>query len=216
MPEYPFKVILFDLGGVHFDIDYQLAQDAFRKLGWTEVEDAYEQNRQTALFDQYECGKISTADLCNEIREILQDPELSNEQIAAAWNAMLLGLPKGAAQWLKELKKDFRLGLLSNTNDLHIAEVRCSNPHFAEFEAQFDHVFYSHELGLRKPHPEVFLEVCRQMGAKPEEVIFIDDTLQHVNGAREAGLQAFYYSKKHSLTASGTTPQEFLRLISGG
>lgn len=216
MPQYPFKYILFDLGGVHFDIDYQLAQDAFRKIGWHEVEDAYEQNRQTALFDQYECGKISTADLCNEIRRILQNPELSNEQIGAAWNAMLLGLPPGAAQWMKELKKDFHVSLLSNTNDLHISEVRRANPHFAEFESQFDHVFYSHELGLRKPDPEVFLEVCRQMGAKPEEVIFIDDTLQHVNGARRAGLQAYYYSKKHSLIASGTTPQEFLRLISGG
>lgn len=216
MSHYSFQYILFDLGGVLFDIDYRLTQDAFRKLGWSEVEDAYKQSRQTALFDQYECGRISTEAFCDEIRGILQKPELSNEQIGQAWNAMLLGLPLAADKWMKELKKDFHVSLLSNTNDLHIAEVRRANPHFSDLESQFDHAFYSHELGLRKPDPEVFLEVCRQMGAKPYQVIFIDDTLQHVNGARKAGLQAYNYSKKHSLIASGTTPQEFLRLISGG
>ena len=52
--------------------------------------------------------------------------------------------------------------------------------------------YYSHEIGMRKPHPETFLKTCEIAGFIPSETLFIDDTPRHVNGAIEAGLNAYH------------------------
>jgi putative hydrolase of the HAD superfamily len=57
----------------------------------------------------------------------------------------------------------------------------------------FEMVFLSHEIGKRKPHPETFVWVCQQMGFEPTDVLFIDDSPQHIEGAIKAGLQVHYY-----------------------
>jgi putative hydrolase of the HAD superfamily len=61
------------------------------------------------------------------------------------------------------------------------------------FASLFEQVFLSHEIKQRKPHPETFIWVCSQLKVQPEKVLFIDDSPQHVEGAKEAGLQPFYY-----------------------
>jgi putative hydrolase of the HAD superfamily len=62
-----------------------------------------------------------------------------------------------------------------------------------ELGTYFQQVFLSHEIGKRKPHPETFLWTCNQMGFAPKDVLFIDDSPQHIEGAQAAGLQTYFY-----------------------
>jgi putative hydrolase of the HAD superfamily len=99
---------------------------------------------------------------------------------------------------LVELSKKQRIALLSNTNELHMVEVKRAWVKVSKvpFESLFENVFLSHEIKQRKPHPDTFLWVCDQLHVLPSKVLFIDDSPQHISGAKEAGLQTFYYQEE--------------------
>ena len=130
---------------------------------------------------------------------------MTSSQIVNAWNGMLLGFMPDAIACLKRLSSSYRLFLLSNTNEIHIQEIesRVGTVFFSDFCSLFENVYLSHELGLRKPHPEVFKHILNQQGLKANETFFIDDSIQHVEGAIKAGLQA------HHLTDEQTIDQLF-------
>ena len=105
----------------------------------------------------------------------------------------------------KAIKSNYRLFLLSNTNDIHIQEIekRVGCDFFSDFCSLFEKVYLSHEIGLRKPHTDVFKYILEEQGLKANETLFIDDSIQHVEGALKAGLQA------HHLTDEQTIDQLF-------
>lgn len=94
------------------------------------------------------------------------------------------------------LGKRTRLFLLSNTNAIHAAvfeqDLARNLPDSEGFWNAFEKAHYSHDLGIKKPHPSTFLHVCRLHGLRPDRTLFLDDSIQHVQGAREAGLQAHH------------------------
>ena len=119
---------------------------------------------------------------------------MTSSQIVNAWNGMLLGFMPDAIACLKRLSSSYRLFLLSNTNEIHIQEIenRVGAAFFSDFCSLFEKVYLSHELGLRKPHPEVFTHILKEQSVKANETLFIDDSIQHVEGATKAGLHAHH------------------------
>jgi FMN phosphatase YigB (HAD superfamily) len=88
-----------------------------------------------------------------------------------------------------------RTFLLSNTNAIHVAEFEQMIAHTMDFElfkSAFEKIYYSNAIGIKKPHPETFLQVCEWNGLNPAETLFIDDSAQHVEGALQAGLHAYH------------------------
>lgn len=190
------KVIIFDLGGVLLNLDYTLTTKAFISLGMTDFENRYSQLQQTDLFDQFEIGKVSPFHFVNRLLDQLPAGTTAN-QVVHAWNAMVLDFPKERLDWLLKLKAERRIFLLSNTNTLHIDAVKRALKTAVghdRLEDYFEKVFLSHEIGMRKPHVETFAWVADQIGVKPEDCLFIDDSPQHVEGAKQAGLQAVHLS----------------------
>ena len=61
------------------------------------------------------------------------------------------------------------------------------------FRSAFEGIHYSHELGMRKPDPAAFLTICNGHGITPERTLFIDDSMQHVEGAAQAGLEVHWH-----------------------
>ena len=115
--------LIFDLGGVLFDIDYKHTQEAFRKLGATaDFNAVYSQQKQTGIFDEFEKGNISPAQFRVGLREWLPST-ITDKQIDTAWNALLIGFPPDKVELLNKLKKKYNLFLLSNTNEIHLPEV---------------------------------------------------------------------------------------------
>jgi putative hydrolase of the HAD superfamily len=117
---------------------------------------------------------------------------------------MIGGFPPRKIELLLKLKNNqLPIFLLSNTNALHIVEVAKSLQQVsdASLNTYFEKVFLSHEIGKRKPQPETFVWVCAQMGFAPKEVLFIDDSPQHIEGAVTAGLQTHFYQNEEAFYA---------------
>ena len=194
------KNILFDLGGVLFHIDYQRTIDAFKSLGEADFERLFTQHQQNSLFDSFETGKISSKKFIETLQ--LSLPNCRNEVVVKAWNAMLLGLPAKHLLLLEELSKKYRLFLLSNANKIHINFVNnhLSQKHNIEsIDGYFEKAYYSHLIGMRKPHPSTFRWVLNNAGIKAGETLFIEDTRQHIVGAKEAGLQTLHVKSNADL-----------------
>ena len=194
------KNILFDLGGVLFHIDYQRTIDAFKSLGKADFERFFTQDQQNTLFDYFETGKISSKSFVEGLQLFL--PNCGKEVIVKAWNAMLLGLPTKHLILLEELSKQYRLFLLSNANKIHIDFVNnhLSKKHNIEsIDGYFEKAYYSHLIGMRKPHPSTFRWVLNDARIKAGETLFIEDTRQHIEGAKEAGLQTLHIKSNYDL-----------------
>jgi FMN phosphatase YigB (HAD superfamily) len=184
-----FDAIIFDLGGVLIDLDYSKTTKEFEDLGVSNFSDLYSQANQTELFSDFETGKISSQRFINELLNYLPNG-ISANKVVKAWNAMILGVPQIRLDLLIKLKERFPIFLLSNTNELHVPVVRREWNRITDLPMEhfFNKIYFSHELGMRKPDKGIFNEVCKREGLIPESTLFVDDSLQHIVGAKNAGL----------------------------
>lgn len=196
------KNILFDLGGVLYHIDYGLTIKAFEKLGIKNFHYHFSQKQQNNLFDHLETGKISDKEFIKEMKVLL--PYCNREEIINAWNALLIGMPQENIQLLKDLSKQYRLFLLSNTNTIHIKRIneQLSDTYgLKNFHPLFDKVYLSHEIGMRKPHQETFKWVLADAGILAQETLFIEDSIQHIEGASGVGIKTCLWSSNMTLSS---------------
>ncbi len=187
--------IIFDLGGVVINIDYPRTQQAFEALGIDRFGEIYSQAAQTGVFDKFETGRISSDEFRNALRKTLADIVVSDKAFDEAWNAMLLDFPTARLETLAKLQQRFRIFLLSNTNEIHLRsfEQRLFDTiGINSLSGYFERCYYSHECHLRKPDAEVFQLVLSENGLKPEETLFFDDTIRHVESARKLGMHALH------------------------
>lgn len=198
-----FDAIIFDLGGVILNIDYNKSAEAFQKLGLTNFDELYSQANQSHLFDKLETGMISAEYFINELLAYLP-AGTSGNQVVSAWNAMILDLPEENLNLMKKLKEKKQIFLLSNTNEIHLQHFnRILRTHFSEdsLHPYFHQTYFSNEIKLRKPHPETFLFICEQNNLIPKRTLFIDDSIQHIEGAKAIGLKTHHLQKGEKITA---------------
>jgi putative hydrolase of the HAD superfamily len=184
--------IIFDLGGVILNIDYQLTIDAFKKIGLKDFDVRYSQLQQSELFNQFERGEMTSRDFRAGLRAQFETG-ISDEDIDTAWNAMLLDLPLERVVLIRELSKTKRIVLLSNTNQIHVESIESAlsdDNMLGDFNGLFLKKYYSFEVGMRKPEKRIFDKVISEMNFNPSETLFIDDSPQHIEGAKAAGLNA--------------------------
>ncbi len=187
------KNILFDLGGVIYDIEMRRTQDAMERLLGKEMGlTLFSKTTQQEIISLYEMGKISTADFIEALRKQF-GINGTDAQIAAAWNAILIGVIPERVARLEQLKAHFNLGLLSNTNDLHYEYI------YAEcvpVYAQMQQCFFSCKMGMRKPNADIFETTLAALGWEKEETIFVEDSPPNILGAKNIGLPVFSIEKE--------------------
>jgi len=202
------KNIIFDYGNVIFNIDFTKVQQAWQKLGIDNADAFYGHKHQDPVFNLLERGEISNADFRNRIRELSEKPELTDEQIDDAWNAIFVGIPAGNHELLLQVKKQYRTFLLSNINAIHydyVHQYLKSEFNVDNNDQFFEKVYYSHLTGKRKPEPAIFEQVLHENNLKPAETLFIDDSPQHLETAKALGMQTFL------MTAPDTIQKFFKR-----
>lgn len=193
----PIKNILLDFGGVLYDINYQLTIDAFDKLGYPKFEDAFSQYNANKLFEDFETGHIDEQTFYATIQAI---PEIQPTitQIKEAWNAMLLGFRMKSLDFLKRLSTQYNLYLLSNTNVIHkkaFEDQLYDSTGLNNIDSFFIRPYYSHLIGLRKPHLEVFDFIVKDAGILPQETLFVEDTLPNLESAAKLGFKSVLINK---------------------
>jgi glucose-1-phosphatase len=184
--------IIFDLGGVILNIDYQKPVEAFKNLGIEDFSEHFAQHGQTSLLDDYETGRISSAQFLDALKKITQ-AGTTEAQLIDAWNSILLDLPEERLHLLEEAAASHRIFLLSNTNDLHIQQFNkylLAEHQLPSLEPFFESLYLSYELGMRKPEQEIFRFVLDDAGINPESTLFIDDSVQHIESARKLGIHS--------------------------
>jgi HAD superfamily hydrolase (TIGR01509 family) len=191
------KHIIFDLGGVLLNIDYSLTEKAFEAAGIPDFNNLYSQLQQSDLFDRLETGKIPAEEFVAAMQHA-SAINLTEEQVTNAWNAMLLDFPVRRLQILQQLRLYHDLFLLSNTNEIHektFNGILMRSHGIPTIGVFFDKVYYSHRVGLRKPNKEIFEMVLNDNGIKATDTLFIDDSPQHIEGAKQVGIQTIFLEK---------------------
>ena len=192
--------LIFDLGGVIVNLDLNRCILNFKQLGLKNFEQYLGNFGQSGFFLQFEKGQIGVNEFRNEIRKLATKP-LTDAQIDEAWCSFLCNIPSQKLELLLELKKKFRLLLLSNTNALHI-EVSTKNE-FAKAGTTlsdiFEKCYFSYEMGMAKPDAEIFEAVLADAGVKADECLFLDDGTKNIEQASKLGIPSYLVNIKEDL-----------------
>lgn len=183
------KNIIFDFGGVLYDIDIPKTIEGFQELGFHDILERYNQYHADPLFQQLEMGNINEQQFYDAF---IADSgnRVTAHQIRQAWNAMLLKYRTASIQYLPTLQKRYRIYLLSNTNQIHYDSFSANitkETGYPNLECLFHKAYFSHEIHLRKPNADIFEYVLQDAGLKREETLFIDDSYNNIDAALALG-----------------------------
>ena len=186
--------IIFDFGGVICNIDVKLSEQKFRELGFKGFSPSYSVEESENAFRRLEGGKISISEFTENLKKHLR-PGLSDQEILDAWNAMILDIPPQRVSLLEEVRKSYRIFILSNSNEIHYNKYLgdfSQNYGYRSFRDLFEKTWFSFEIHLQKPSREIFEFVIRDGNLDPKETLFIDDSFQHVDTAANVGLLTYH------------------------
>ncbi len=195
MQAYP--NLIFDLGGVIINLDFAKMTHLFSRLSGKDFADRYAHHQQLAFFDDFETGRIEPEEFRDQLRRVLglSPAQAPDGIIDHHWNAILLDIPAERIALLQTLAKTNRIFLLSNTNAIHktaFDHIVRQQHGLPNLDVLFEQSYYSHLVHNRKPATSIFQRVIDENALNPQETLFIDDTIRHVEGARKTGLNAFH------------------------
>lgn len=186
------KNIVFDFGRVLLNINPLLTSIALGELGYR-PQDERTGGKDDEIVIDLEKGKISPDDFINEVLKVLKEG-VTREDVIKAWNVMLLDFPSHHVDMLKRLGEKYNLYLLSNSNQIHYDKYTSDfrNKYGFELNSMFKKAWYSFQVGVIKPEPSIFRHILFEGNLDPAETLFIDDTLMHVEAARDLGIRAYH------------------------
>ena len=189
--------IVFDWGGVITNIDYQAAVNAFNKIGHTSFDNFFSNKLQNDLFGRIEKGLVEPEEFYNEIRTTIGN-SYTNDTIKKAWCEMLLDTPYERINLLMKLRSKYAVFLLSNTNKIHTDYYTnyLNQTYKIDFQGVFQKTYFSHELCMRKPDPEIFKFVLFDSNLNPKQTLFIDDTETNIDAAASLGIMALHLTEE--------------------
>ncbi len=193
------EYIIFDLGGVIFDIDFSLSIKALSEKGICCSYDVFKEEQFVMLFQHYELGLFSDNEFRDHLRGYLA-ADLSDLEIDNIWNSTLIGVDPIKLECLKELTNKYIVYLLSNTNNIHWNFIvqYFKSKYAVNINNLFQNLFLSYKLHLSKPSTSIFQYVIDQEKLDANKVLFIDDKLENTTVADRMGFKTFKPSTNSS------------------
>lgn len=182
------EVILFDLGGVLIDIDGRRVFAHWARCAGVDAATLRSRFAMDEAYHQFERGELDTTAYFDTLRRRL-GIDIPEADFLAGWNAMLVGEKPGIRDILARAATQHPLYLLSNTNPPHHTAWGAD---YATMLSPFTRLFVSSEIGRRKPEPAAFHYVAEAIGKPPESILFFDDSMENVDGARAVGMPAVH------------------------
>lgn len=178
--------IIFDFGDIFINLEKEKQIEAFRKLGLPGPnEELIAQN------DLFEKGQITELEFLESFLKFI--PNASLEQIREAWNTIIGDFPLYRLEFLEKISGKYRLFLLTNTDEIHISrfEHNVGMSFYTDFYKCFEKVFYSYEMGMRKPEPAIFTHIINKYDLSPKRTLFVDDKKNNTDAAAALGLHVW-------------------------
>ena len=193
------RFLYFDLGNVLLFFDHRRAAVQLAKAAGADADTVYDFVFRGDLNARCDAGDVDAAEFCDLFRRRFPGPATNAELIRAASD--IFRVNPGMKNLLSRLEAaGLRLGLLSNTCDMHY-DWFAAPRRYVPIDSAFEVVVLSCRLRRLKPDPTIYLEAARLAEVAPEEVFYVDDLPANVDGARQAGFDAVRY----------TTPAEYAR-----
>lgn len=180
------NTLIFDFGDVFVDLNKEAAIEEFKKLGLEAPNEELQQ-----LNFNFEIGKITELEFLQGFQKHL--PEADILDIRKAWNAVIGEFPLYRLEFLQMLSEKYRLFLLTNTDSIHIDrfEHKVGMTFSRDFYQCFEKVYYSYEMGMRKPDKNIFEYIVRKHDLSPKRTLFIDDKKENTDAAAAVGLKVW-------------------------
>ena len=182
------SALLFDLGGVVIDIDFQRMLQHWLPHSRLTLDQMRNRMRPDAAYRQHERGELPDQAYMAHLAAVFE-LDMALTDVATGWNAMLVDQIDATLDLIDQVRGQVPCHAFSNTSAIHHGIWSTRFPRVAEV---FDRLFLSFELGLRKPDIAAFHAVSNEIGVEPGEILFFDDTADNVAGARGAGLQGVH------------------------
>jgi putative hydrolase of the HAD superfamily len=182
------KTIIFDLGKVLVPFEIERALNHFTGASDLSSEEIREKAYQIKENELYHCGQISAEELFRAFKRFLH-LRMNFESFVDTWNSIFLLQPILSKDLIEQLSRQYRLIILSDTNQLHFDFVRSKFPDLR----YFDEFVLSHEVGAMKPSPKMYQAAIEAAGCRAEECFFTDDKKENIAGAKKFGINAIRF-----------------------
>ncbi|HEX2547344.1 MAG TPA: HAD family phosphatase [Ramlibacter sp.] len=182
----PVRAVLFDLGGVVLDVDFDRAFQHWARYSRMPVAELRRNFHVDEPYEHHETGRLDAEGYFAHLRQVLQ-LECNHEAIRAGYNAVLVAEIDETVRLLDAVRAKVPCYAISNTNAVHLAHIEQA---FPQLLPRFARVFTSHEIGHRKPHAPAFEHVLREIRVRPGEALLFDDLVPNIEAARALGMQA--------------------------
>lgn len=185
------KAVVFDIGGVLIDLDFNRCIDSFKALGFDNITEVLDLCHQRGFFDSLERGLISAEEFLGECVAHSR-PGTTMQQASDAFMTFCAGVETYKLDFLRELGKKYRLFCLSNNNPIVVDRFPelCPGVRIEDF---FEECFFSYRLGLTKPGRDIFEYALSHIGEQPAEILFVDDSPLNAKVAEDLGIRTVLY-----------------------
>ena len=180
------NAIIFDFGDIFINLEKEKSIEEFKKLGLNGPNEEL-----IAKNDLFEKGQITELQFIESFQKFI--PNASLEEIIKAWNSIIGDFPLYRLEFLQMLSTRYRLFLLTNTDSIHIDrfEHKVGMSFYTDFYRCFEKVYYSYEMGMRKPQPEIFTTILNKHDLSPKRTLFVDDKKENTDAAEALGIQVW-------------------------
>lgn len=178
--------IIFDFGDVFIDKNSEARDNALAALGLKEWNEELEK-----LEKKFETGKVKEDGFLKGIQTYI--PNASLEDIKAAWNKGIEEFPLYRLEFLQKLSQNYRLFLLSNTDPIHMEKFEhdAGASFYSDFYQCFEAIYFSHEIGARKPDEKAFYFLINKHDLQPKRTLFVDDKEINIQVAEAMGFKTW-------------------------
>lgn len=195
------ELILFDLGGVVINIEWQRSVHEFARLTKSTFEELNQLMRENELVQKIETGAMQPEKFRNWFRDLFEI-DLADSEIDLAWNAMLRDIPHERVNIIRKLSKEYSVMCLSNTNAIHIKafnQILKNENGVENLESIMHKTYYSHLLKTRKPDPRAWEIILQENHLKPKSVLYFDDNENNHKIALELGINSVLISNDYTI-----------------
>jgi putative hydrolase of the HAD superfamily len=188
------KAVIFDFGGVLIDLDMPGMTAAFHALGIPDVPRLFSLYQAAPAFIDLEIGTTGPSAFADALRRET-GLAFDDDSLFQAWNALLGPYRLPSLDFVGQLATTLPVYLYSNTNIIHFErfqQILRDTTGLPSLNALFQKAYYSHQMGMRKPHPEGYLHILRENGLEAGTTLFVDDNADNIAGAAAVGLMTHH------------------------
>ncbi|RAR75777.1 HAD family hydrolase [Flavobacterium aciduliphilum] len=178
--------IIFDFGDIFINLQKEAQIEAFAQLGLSGPN-----NELIAMNDLFEKGQVKEHEFLSAFQKFI--PNATVDQIKEAWNSIIGEFPLYRLEFLQMISEKYRLFLLTNTDEIHIHkfEQNVGMSFYTDFYRCFEKVFYSYEMGMRKPESAIYTSIINKYDLSPKRTVFVDDKKENTDAAAQLGLHVW-------------------------